>query len=235
MLEDALHHHDAVVGQHPHRQRQPAQRQHVERQVRGVHQIERRQQRSRDRQQQDGHKARIAQKEEQHHQPQRQPDQRRLFQGVERVLHQRGLVVGDNQRHALGREVAVELGDRRGRGIGHRDQVGLVLFLDQDPHGRLAIDPPQVRALLQSVIHLGHIPQAQRDRRVDEGLVNLPQVPELPLKADRKDLVAIVHLAEIDPGLVGVGERVAQVGHRQPVGLQALRLGDDLHRALLPA
>ena len=95
VFEDRLHDDDAVVRQHAHRQRQPTQGEHVQRQVPGVHEVERQQQRSRNGEQQDADESDAAEKQEEHTEPQEHADDGRLLQCAESILHERRLIVGD--------------------------------------------------------------------------------------------------------------------------------------------
>ena len=69
----------------------------------------------------------------------------------------------------------------------------------------------QIAALLQTIIHLGHIGQPQRNRGIHQRPVDLPQVVKLTLETHRKDLAAVVDRAEIGARPVGVLQRRAHI------------------------
>ncbi len=235
--EDVLQHHNRVVHQHAHAQRQPAQRHDVEREVGEAHEHEGGQHRERNGQSDDERLPERLQEHQHHYHREDRAQQRGVAHRVDRVPDEPGLVLDhpvldvarDKPVLGEGREFLVHV-------VGHAHSVGVGLLPERHLDGRYAVEPGPEPLLLVRVLDEGYV--AER---------NPP--PAAHIQQHRAD---VLHAAKLAGGLahqlalerahpsrgnvlVLVADRVDDLRYRDAVGLEPFLVEDHADLAHQPA
>jgi hypothetical protein len=158
---DVLEDDDGVVDKHADAQRQPAERDQVEREAGEVHQRERGQHRERDRHGDHGGGAQVAQEQQQDQDGEHRAVHPRLAHVGDRALDVLAGVVDEDDPRATA-VLAVDEVDLLLETLHHLDRVGVGLLGHAHDDARPAVDPLLAHDLLERVAHVGHVADVDR-------------------------------------------------------------------------
>ena len=161
MPGDVLQHHNRVIDEHPDAQGDTAQRHDVQRDIVPVHEIERRDDRHRNRHTDDDCRFQIPKKDEENHNGQQSTDNRGIGHIVDRLPDERRLIVDLFNLQPLG-EHLVQLIQSECDRIRHTDRVRIALFIDCDFHRLAAVQSGNGFTLFVPLNHVCDIAQIQR-------------------------------------------------------------------------
>ena len=230
MPGDVLQHHDGIVHHQAGGKDQRHQRQHVEREPAQVHHRKGADQRHRHRQRGNQRAAPVTE-EGQHQQDHQAHGNQQGALGLvqsradhRRAVHGHVQLDAGRQHRLQGRQLGADLLD----GL---DDVGASLTVDHQQHRRFIVEETAVVTVLDAVLDLGHIGQAQtatvlitdQQRQVVGGLAQLVVGLHLPL-------LRVVLDKALGPALVGGADGLAHLIQRHAVLLQLLRLQLHAHR-----
>ncbi len=153
---------DAVVDQHADAHGQPEQGDQVERLAGDEQQRQRGQQACRHRDRDDRHRAPLAQEQVQHDQRDQETGERQPLQTVELILDLPRPVEVDDEVDAVGAELLAQRFEAVAQGVPQLDQVGLGILVNQQPHGRAAVDAEHRFPAARPESHVGHVAQQGR-------------------------------------------------------------------------
>ncbi len=224
---DMLDHDDHVVDQQAHRRGDAPERHDVE-----AHpgQAERQHRGGKGgRHHQDGDQGHppASQEQDQHDRGQHQTDQHRVAHAGRRLGDELALVVPLHQPHAGRQPEAGQLGLHR---LGDLHGVAVRLFIDVEQHRRAAVlhhPRPLRHDPVDNGCHVAH-PHHTGGIGAHHYLADVGGAHDAAVGDHQEQLAAVLQPAHRLQAVAGA-ERVGEIGHRQPVGGQPVRIGQHLH------
>ncbi len=235
MREHVFHYHDAVVNQHADRQRQAAQGENVDRELKAVHEIERDQQRHRNCYHQNENEADIAQEKIEHEQRQQRAGECHFLDAVDGLLDQLRLTEIDRQRETLVRQFVVQILDLREHGIGHRQHVADVVLLHENADPGFAVDTIELRAFRRAVADHREVLQPHRAARVNDQVFQLTQVFDAAQQIDIEQAAGGQYAPQMLRLAVKRFDLLLHHRQRHTQGLAAFGIDLNAHGAALAA
>ncbi len=240
---DVLQHHDRIVNNHAHRERQPSKRNDIERSPQSQQHEKRADHRDWDRQHDDTRRDKRSQEQQQHERSNRAADPQVLRDQSNRGMNVDRFVIDLPQEQAVanfgvetGKHVALQFGELFSYIIHERDDVGVILA-DDVHRERGAVDRTDETSLPRvAQLHIGHIRDIHRlAAAIDNDHVeHIFRGFELPCHADAKVAFALGCGACCD-----IAVFTSQCGDKPIVGDPSLRHGHridhDAHLAFSPA
>ncbi len=193
---DVLEHDDRIVDDHAGREREAAERHHVEREMQLTHEEERRDQRHRQRERDDERAPRVAEEEEDDQDREHAAEQRVELHFAERVLDEDRLILDRRKLRAF-RQRILELFDLCVDGLGDADRIGVAFLVDRELDRLAAVDAHDAFAFLVALRDGRDVLEAHRHVAVDldQELAHLVEILELVDRAHEKALAAFVDAA----------------------------------------
>ncbi len=220
-------HHDDVVDQQPDRRGDPAERHDVEAHSQHAEDKHRRRKRRGHDDDRDQRHPPAAQEPQQHQGGEHEPDQHRVAHARDRLRDELALVVPAHQFDA-GRER--ERGELLLDGLRDPHRIAVGLFVDVEQHRGRAILDDALPDRDGTVLHRRDIAYADHALRIggDDDRADLRCGRHAAIGDDERQAAAILHLSDRAQHIAGA-DRGGEVGHRQIVIGEPVRIGEYLH------
>ena len=235
MTHDVFQHHDRIVDDETHAQRQRHQRQIVQAVAERVHDRERTDDRHRQREARDHRRGDVAKEDEDHEDDEDERQEQRELHVVDRRADRLRAVAVDFELDG-GRELFLENRQKRFDPVRHFDRVGARLLLHGEDERRLAAKPRRRLVVLDVVEHGRNVAEVHRTSVApgDRDVLVVRRLQELTVRLDGvggegaiEDAGRQIDVAAADRG----GDFVqADAERREP-----FRVDLDAHRILLRA